>query len=177
MWYDAWPSFQVLSALLFGPDNYQEFPLCPCLPNQEACPAKWLDSGKLTAREGFVLQAHFDAGTRLRLYKKTWTPSTLKHGTGKKIKTKQAGFKLFTLLAPPILHMPRGDVALRDISQLTWEFPGMKGCRNKRRIYWIVTHLKLAIKSYYSFIHDVRLVLAVYSFKPLVMFSKTCKVA
>lgn len=73
----TWPGFQVLSAQLFGSDSYQEFPLCPRLPNQEAWPAKWLDSGEPTAREGFVLRAHFDAATRFRLYKETHAPSTL----------------------------------------------------------------------------------------------------
>lgn len=43
-----------------------------------AWPAKWVDSGEPTAREGFVPQAHFDAGTGLRLYKKTRAPSTLR---------------------------------------------------------------------------------------------------
>lgn len=51
--------------LPFGPDGYYELP------------AKWVDSGEPTAREGFVLQAHFDAGTRLRLVKEAHEPSTL----------------------------------------------------------------------------------------------------
>lgn len=67
---------------MFGPDSYQDLPLCPCLPNQEARPAKWVDSGEPTAREGFVLQAHFDAGTRLRLHKETHAPSTLRPEAG-----------------------------------------------------------------------------------------------
>ena len=74
----------------FGPDSHQEFPLCPGLPNQEAWPAKWLDSGEPTAREGFVLRAHFDAGTRLRLHKETHAPSSLRPRTEGKNASKQA---------------------------------------------------------------------------------------
>lgn len=46
---------------------------CLCVhvcQNQEGWPAKWLDSGEPITREGFVLRAHFDAGTSLRPYKK-----------------------------------------------------------------------------------------------------------
>lgn len=40
--------------------------------------AKRLDSGEPTARERFVPQAHFDAGTRLDLHKETSASSALK---------------------------------------------------------------------------------------------------
>lgn len=41
--------------------------------------SQWLDSGEPMAREGFVFQAHFHAGTWLLLYWETFSPSSLKH--------------------------------------------------------------------------------------------------
>lgn len=67
-------SSAALSELFLGFDSYQEFPLCPGLPNQKVWPAKRLDSGEPTARERFVLWAHFDAGTRLGLPQDTEAP-------------------------------------------------------------------------------------------------------
>lgn len=67
-------SSAALSELFWGFDSYQEFPLCPGLPNQKVWPAKRLDSGEPTARERFVLRAHFDAGTRLGLPQDTEAP-------------------------------------------------------------------------------------------------------
>lgn len=106
--------FSATVSLLVGSDSYQEFHLCPCLPNQQAWPAKWLDSEKPTARKSFVVQDHFDAGTRFRLHKETHAPSSLRPGTNRK----HTDLKFFTPPTPPILYMPRGNVALRVISQL-----------------------------------------------------------
>lgn len=79
--------------------------------NQEGWPAKWLDSGEPTAREGFVLQAHFDAGTRLRLHKETHAPSTLRPAGTERKENKQAS-NFYTTYST---H--RSNVALRVISQ------------------------------------------------------------
>ncbi|MEQ2275016.1 hypothetical protein XENORESO_018247 [Xenotaenia resolanae] len=65
-------------------DGYQDLALCPCLPNQEAWPAKWVDSAEPTAGEGFVLEAHFDAETRLKLHKGTCETSILSPRTERK---------------------------------------------------------------------------------------------
>ncbi|MEQ2237840.1 MutS protein msh4 [Ilyodon furcidens] len=65
-------------------DGYQALALCPCLPNQKAWPAKWVDSTEPTAGEGFVLEAHFDAETRLKLHKGTCETSVLSPRTERK---------------------------------------------------------------------------------------------
>lgn len=87
------------------------------LLNREAWPVK-LDSGEPTAREGFVPEAQFDAGTGLR----TRAPSTLRPGNQRK----QAGFQRLRHLLRPHLRTSGTKRCVRNyftaLFGLTWEF-------------------------------------------------------